>query len=66
MTPFKSTLDPKVWYHPDCMTVLPAELAGAPTLRDCTTLHDKWCLFVDEATGKTHDCAEYARQAGLA
>ena len=65
MQPFKSPLDPEVWHHPSEMVVLPAEVGRLTTLRDCTTLHDPWSLFIDTATGKLHDCAEYARQAGL-
>jgi hypothetical protein len=66
MQPFKSPLDPKVWYHPSETVVLPAEVGRLETLCDCTTMLDPWPVFVDTATRKVHDCAEYARQAGLA
>jgi hypothetical protein len=66
MPTFKSPLDPKVWYHPSEMVVLPAEVGRRRTLRDCTTLVDPWSVFFDTATREWHDCAEYARQAGLA
>lgn len=34
------------------------------TLTDISPVMNRWCVYVDSA-GERHDCAEYARQAGL-